>query len=71
VTNFTQENAISADLSGDKTMVDVILKGLDLHCAFARLIFPEIKDLTDQEIKKQHSEKRDFSKSPRFALTNI
>lgn len=63
-----QENAISADLSGDKTMVDVILKGLDLHCAFARLIFPEIKDLSDSEIKKQHAAKRDFSKSPRFAL---
>lgn len=62
-----QENAVLADQSLDKTMVASINEGLDLHCAFARLIFPELADLSDDEIKEHHADKRQFAKAPRFA----
>jgi len=63
-----QENICVADLTGDKVMIDSIINDLCLHCAFARLIFPEIKHLSDDEIKKFHKDKRQFAKAPRFAI---
>ena len=36
-----QENAVGADLHNDPVMVASLNEGLDLHCAFARMIFPE------------------------------
>ena len=62
-----QENAVLADQSGDKMMIASINEGLDLHCAFARLIFPELQELSDDEIKEKHKDKRQFAKAPRFA----
>jgi DNA polymerase I-like protein with 3'-5' exonuclease and polymerase domains len=62
-----QETVISADLSGDKEMLASVINGKCLHCAFARVIFPEIEHLTDDEIKEHHSVKRGYSKAPRFA----
>lgn len=64
-----QETVILADLSLDDTMVKSVTDGLDLHCAFARMVFPELEGLTDDEIKKDHKEKRNFVKSPRFAFS--
>ena len=63
-----QETVIAGDLSGDKTMVESVVNDADLHCAFARVLFPELKDLSDDEIKNNHSEKRQDSKAPRFAF---
>ena len=63
-----QENVVGADLHRDPMMVASLNDGLDLHCAFARMIFPELEELSDDEIKKNHSDKRSFSKSPRFAF---
>ena len=63
-----QENVVGADLHQDKVMIDTVNNGKDLHCAFARMLFTEIKDLSDNEIKKNHSDKRKFAKSPRFAF---
>lgn len=63
-----QENVVGTDLHRDPVMLKSITEGLDLHCAFARLIFPEIADLSDEEIKEKHSSKRSFSKAPRFAI---
>ena len=63
-----QETVVAADLSGDEVMTDSVLHDSDLHCAFARVLFPEIKELSDDEIKEQHKEKRQASKSPRFAF---
>ena len=63
-----QENSVGADLHGDLMMLKSINDGLDLHCAFARMIFPELVDLSDEEIKRDHSDKRKYSKSPRFAF---
>jgi DNA polymerase I len=62
-----QENAVGADLHKDPMMLASLKEGLDLHCAFARLIFPELEGLSDEEIMAQHKDKRQFAKSPRFA----
>lgn len=64
-----QETVIAADFSGDKAMTDSVINNSDLHCAFARILFPEIEDLSDEEIMKQHKAKRQASKSPRFAFS--
>ena len=63
-----QENVVGADLHKDKVMLDSVLNGADLHCALARVIFPELKDFDDDTIKKEYKDKRTYSKSPRFAL---
>lgn len=63
-----QETVIAADLSGDEAMTDSVLNDSCLHCAFARVLFPEIENLSDAEIKKQHKDKRESAKSPRFAF---
>jgi len=63
-----QENAVLAGKSNDAAMVSSVIDGLDLHCAFARMIFPELEDLTDDEIKENHKDKRNFAKPSRFAL---
>lgn len=64
-----QEGVVLADRSQDPVMVASVLEGLDLHCAFARLAFPEIEQLDDETIKVEHKPKRDFVKSPRFAFS--
>jgi hypothetical protein len=61
-----QETVTQADITKDKGLLDSINLNLDLHCAFARKIFPEIAHLSDEEIKEQHSDKRTFAKAPRF-----
>jgi len=63
-----QETVVAADLSGDKAMTDSVLHGSDLHCAFARILFPELKNLSDDEIKEHHKDKRQNAKAPRFAF---
>jgi len=50
-------------------MTASVVEGADLHCLLARVLFPEIEGLSDDEIKKNHHEKRDASKSPRFAMS--
>lgn len=64
-----QENVVGADLHGDAVMIASIKNGDDLHSAFARLIFPELEELTDDEIKNNHKDKRQFSKAPRFCFS--
>lgn len=64
-----QEAVILADVSRDPVMLASVIEGLDLHCAFARLVFPEIAELSDQVIAKKHKSKRTFVKSPRFAFS--
>ena len=64
-----QENVVGADLHQDAMMISSIKNGDDLHSAFARLIFPELQELTDDEIKNNHKDKRQFSKAPRFCFS--
>ena len=63
-----QETVIAADFSGDEAMTKSVLEGADLHCLLARVLFPELEDLTDEEITKNHKDKRQDSKAPRFAM---
>ena len=64
-----QETVIAADLSGDKAMTKSVVEGADLHSLLARVLFPEIKDLSDEEIVNNHKEKRTAAKAPRFAMS--
>ena len=62
-----QETIVGADLHKDPATLASVKEGKDLHCALARLIFPELQMLSDDEIKTNHKDKRQFSKAPRFA----
>jgi DNA polymerase-1 len=64
-----QETVIAADLSGDAAMTASVVNGADLHCAFARILNPELKDLDDETIIKEHKDKRQAAKGPRFAFS--
>jgi len=63
-----QEGVTGADNTGDAAMVSSVINNSCLHCAFARVLYPEIKDLTDEEIIKNHKDKRQASKAPRFTF---
>jgi len=63
-----QETVVAADLSGDAAMTASVVNGNDLHCAFARVLFPKLAYLDDETIIKEHKEKRQAAKSPRFAF---
>jgi len=64
-----QENSVGADFHQDAVMLASVINDADLHCAFARVLYPELKDLTDEEIIKNHKDKRTASKSPRFLFS--
>jgi DNA polymerase I-like protein with 3'-5' exonuclease and polymerase domains len=63
-----QETVVAADLSGDAAMTSSVVNGDDLHCAFARVLYPELEELDDETIIKEHKSKRQAAKSPRFAF---
>lgn len=63
-----QETVDAADLSGDEMMTQSVINGVDLHCAFARILFPELVNLSDDEIKENYKDKRQEAKAPRFAF---
>ena len=64
-----QEGVIMADLSGDSAMTKSVVDGDDLHCMFARVLFPELEELSDEEIIKNHKDKRQDAKVPRFLFS--
>lgn len=64
-----QETVIAADFSGDEAMTKSVIEGADLHSLLARVLFPELADLTDEEIQTEHKDKRTASKAPRFAMS--
>ena len=63
-----QETRVGADITEDEAMIDSILNGSDLHCAFAKVLYPELQELSDEEIITNHKSKRNASKSPRFCF---
>jgi DNA polymerase I-like protein with 3'-5' exonuclease and polymerase domains len=63
-----QETVVAADLSGDAAMSAAVIDGADLHCMLSRILFPDIAYLSDEEIIKNHKDKRQASKAPRFAM---
>lgn len=64
-----QENFVGADITGDEAMIASIINNADLHCAFTRVLYPELESLTDAEIILNHKDKRQASKSPRFLFS--
>lgn len=64
-----QEGVIMADLSEDKAMTASITEGIDLHCLFARVLFPELAELSDEEIIKNYKDLRQAAKVPRFLFS--
>ncbi len=63
-----QEVFCGGDLHHDAATLKSILDGDCLHCAFARVLYPELKNLSDKVIKLEHPDKRQDAKSPRFNL---
>ena len=63
-----QETVISADISGDEAMTKSVVEGADLHCLLAREMYPELMELSDEDIIENHSDKRKNAKAPRFAM---
>ena len=61
-----QENYVGCDQHEDEVMMSAILEGKCLHCAFARVLYPELEFLSDSEIKENYSHLRKASKAPRF-----
>jgi len=66
-----QETVIIADFSGDEAMTKSVVEGADLHCLLARVLFPELEELSDDEIVTNHKGKRSASKAPRFNKNNL
>lgn len=66
-----QETRTGADITGDEAMIESIIDNKDLHCAFARVLYPELAELSDEEIIKDHKKERNASKAPRFCLNKI
>ena len=64
----TQETRTGADITGDEAMISSIINSSCLHCAFVRVLNPELEELSDEEIIKNHSDKRQNAKAPRFCL---
>jgi DNA polymerase I-like protein with 3'-5' exonuclease and polymerase domains len=63
-----QETVTGADITGDEAMIASIVNNSCLHCAFARVLNPEIADLSDEEIMEHHKSKRQAAKGPRFCF---
>lgn len=64
-----QEGVIMADLSGDEAMTASVIDGVDLHCLLAKAVYPELAELSDEEIATKHKAKRTFVKPIRFAFS--
>jgi DNA polymerase I-like protein with 3'-5' exonuclease and polymerase domains len=63
-----QEVFMGCDMHQDPVTLLSIKNGVCLHCAFAKVLYPEIAHLSDDEIKKNHAEKRQAAKAPRFCF---
>lgn len=63
-----QETVTGADITGDEAMISSIVNNSCLHCAFARVLNPELAELSDEEIIENHKAKRQAAKGPRFCF---
>jgi DNA polymerase-1 len=64
-----QEGIILTDKSKDEAMMTSVIDGADLHCLLTKAVFPELKHLSDDEIKKNHKDKRNICKVVRFLFS--
>ena len=63
----SQEMVCLADMTQDINLIDNIVNKKDSHCKLARVIYPEIENLSDDEIKKLHKDKRQVAKVTNFS----
>jgi DNA polymerase I-like protein with 3'-5' exonuclease and polymerase domains len=63
-----QETVTGADITGDEAMISSIVNNSCLHCAFARVLNPELQGLSDEDIIENHKAKRQAAKGPRFCF---
>ena len=65
-----QESVLMADFSHDKAMMDVFLKGEDMHSTVAYMIFPDQipRDTNIKDIKKLYKHLRQVAKGPEFCF---
>lgn len=67
VSDFSNQEAVTlADKSQNLATLKAIKEGADSHCLLAREVYPEIKELSDDDIKKLHKEKRHIGKIVNF-----
>lgn len=64
----TLEVRIFCAICGDPLLKEVLNSGKDLHCQTARAVFPELKGLSDKEIKEHHNGLRSRAKGVMFGL---
>ena len=65
-----QESVLMADFSQDPAMLDVFLKGEDMHSTVAYMIYPDLisRDTPIKDIKKLHKHLRQEAKGPEFCF---
>lgn len=66
-----QEQIVLANISKDKDLIDFYVNNLyegDMHTYVATKLFPELEGLSLQEIKDNHSKKRNLAKNAGFAI---
>lgn len=66
-----QEQIVLANISMDAGLLefyDKKLYGGDMHCYVSSRIWPELQSLTKEQIKSEHSDKRNKSKAVSFSL---
>ena len=63
-----QETLCLAEKSREPNIIKLINDGGCMHSFVARHIFPELKDLSDKEIKTNHKQARNTSKAAGFAI---
>lgn len=61
--NILQESAITASVSRDETMINILKTGGDLHSEVAKACWPDLLDnLTTEEIKTKYKSYRQDAK---------
>jgi DNA polymerase-1 len=69
VADFSNQEAVTlADKSQNTASLKTILEGADSHCILAREVYPELRALSDDEIKKHHKDKRQIGKIANFTF---
>lgn len=65
-----QESVLMADFSQDEAMMDVFLKGEDMHSTVAYMIYPDEipRDTSIKDIKKLYKHLRQEAKGPEFCF---
>lgn len=64
-----QESAITASVSGDKKMIEILSSGGDLHSEVAKSCWPDLLgNLTDKEVKEKYKDYRQNAKGVEFGI---